>query len=401
MYPGGMRIDHEEEQAVLQVLRTRPLFRYYGPQEGPSAVAELESRFAEHCGVAHALAVSSGTAALVCGLVGLGVGPGDEVIVPAYTFISTAAAVLAAGAVPVLAEVDDSLTLDVADVQAKITDRTTAIIPVHMRGAAADMDPINRVARQRGVAVLEDAAQANGGSYRGAPLGAIGSAGAFSLQFNKIITSGEGGLLVTDDDQAFERMLMYHDVNSALRKHIPEESRVLGVNLRLSELQGAVALVQLTKLDPLVADMRRRKSAIKEAVTDSVAAAGAQFRRLNSEHGDAGVALVFFMPDQESAARTVTALGAEGVPTARMFTPDRVDNHVYYHWTSLLAKRTWGRTGPWDWHGGDLSYRQDMCPRTLDLLGRAVHIDISPDLTDRHVEQYILAIRKVLERSGG
>ncbi|HEU0116528.1 MAG TPA: aminotransferase class I/II-fold pyridoxal phosphate-dependent enzyme, partial [Thermomicrobiales bacterium] len=197
MFPGGMRIGPEEEEAVLRVLRSKRLYRYYGPTAEPSRVAELEEAFAPVVGVKHAAAVSSGCASLICGLAGLGVGPGDEVIVPAYTWIATASAVMAVGAVPILAEVDESLTLDSADAERKITRHTKAIVPVHMRGAPSAMDEVLAVARRHDLKVLEDVAQADGGSYHGRRLGGIGDVGAFSLQFNKIITCGEGGMVTT------------------------------------------------------------------------------------------------------------------------------------------------------------------------------------------------------------
>lgn len=177
MYPGGMMIDEEEEQAVLEVLRTKRLFRYYGPGEGPSKVAELEAAFAAHMGIRYGLAVTSGTTALISGLQGVGVGPGDEVIVPAYTWIASASAVLALGGVPVPAEVDESLTLDPEDAEHKISAYTKAIMPVHMRGAPCRMDELMALAQRHGLRVVEDAAQADGGSYKGRRLGSIGDVG--------------------------------------------------------------------------------------------------------------------------------------------------------------------------------------------------------------------------------
>lgn len=165
MYPGEMRIGAEEEKAILDVLRSKRLFRYYGPYSGASRVDEFEKAFAAYTGTGHAVAVSSGSASLVCGLAALGVGPGDEVIVPAYTWIASAEAVIAVGAVPILAEIDQSLTLDVADVESKITGRTKAIMPVHMRGAPCQMHRIVGLAQPRGLKVLEDVAQAAGGSF--------------------------------------------------------------------------------------------------------------------------------------------------------------------------------------------------------------------------------------------
>ena len=153
MYPGGMRIGREEEEAVLEVLRSKRLFRYYGPTPGPSKVTELEEAFAAVIGTKHCAAVSSGSAALMCALAGLGVGPGDEVIVPAYTWIASASAVVAMGAVPILAEVDESLTLDPADVRRKISRFTKAIIPVHMRGAPSQMNELMAIAREHNLSL--------------------------------------------------------------------------------------------------------------------------------------------------------------------------------------------------------------------------------------------------------
>ena len=203
MYPGGLRIGEEEEAAVLTALRSKRLFRYYGPDSGPSQVQAFEQAFAVHMDVKYALAVTSGTAALMCALVGLGIGPGDEVIVPAYTWIASASAVFAVGAVPVIAAVDRSLTLDPASVEANLTAYTKAIIVVHMRGAPAAMDALQAIAAAHGLAIIEDAAQACGGSYHGKRLGTIGAVGAFSFQYNKVITSGEGGMLVTNDDAIY------------------------------------------------------------------------------------------------------------------------------------------------------------------------------------------------------
>ena len=203
MYPGGMRIGIEEEKAVLDVLRSKRLFRYYGPYSGGSKVDEFEKAFAAYMGTGHAVAMSSGSASLVCGLAALGVGPGDEVIIPAYTWIASAEAVIAVGAVPILAEIDQSLTLDAADVESKITGRTKAIMPVHMRGAPCQMHKIGQLAQSRGLKVLEDVAQATGGSFLGQRLGTIGDVGAFSFQFNKIITCGEGGTAVSKNAEMY------------------------------------------------------------------------------------------------------------------------------------------------------------------------------------------------------
>lgn len=395
MYPGGLRIGAEEEAAVIEVVRSKRLFRYYGPTKGPSKVDALEQAFAERMGVAHCVAVGSGTASLMAGFAGLGVGPGDEVIVPAYTWIATASAVVALGGVPIIAEVDASLTLDPSDVEQKITPRTRAIATVHMRGGPSRMDELMSIARRHHIGLLEDAAQANGGSYKGRPLGTIGDAGAFSLQFNKIITCGEGGLVVANDDAVWKRAVMYHDVIGGARNGIPEDEVLPGINVRMSELQGAVALAQLGKLNAIIADMQHHQTLLKESMSNIAQHKGIAFRDSPDAGGDCGLALIFFLPEIAQARSIASALRAEGLPAGVMYS-GRPDYHVYCDWSPIMNKRSWAGGAPWSWHEGELHYTRDMCPRTLDLLQRAVHIDISPDLSNMQLEEMADGLNKVL-----
>ena len=373
MLPGAGRIGKAEERAVLSVLRSKRLGRH---ASSSSRVRELERRFARRLGVPHALAVNSGASALACALVGLEVGPGDEVLVPAYGWITTAAAVRSVGAVPVLVEIDDTLTLDVADAECKTTRRTKAVVAVHMRGAPCRMDALGRLARRRGLAILEDVAQAAGGSFRGKPLGGFGDAAAFSFQQSKIMASGEGGLVASSDRRIHARSLSHHDgsVPSADGEWLP------GLNLRMSELEGAVALVQLARLDRAVADMRRRKKALKERLAETVRAKGVRFRALHDPKGDAGVALIMLMPSAPQAGLVARALCAEGIGARVLYEPKRPDLHVYRFWAPVLSEA--GREAR-------------ACPATLDLLGRALHLDISPELSARAIEGIAFGVRKV------
>jgi 8-amino-3,8-dideoxy-alpha-D-manno-octulosonate transaminase len=396
MYPGGMRLAAEEEAAVLEVIRSKRLFRYYGPQEGESKVAELEKAFAGFMGSRYALAVTSGTAALICGLVGLGIGPGDEVIVPAYTWIASASAVLATGAVPVIAEVDASLTLDPADVAAKITPYTRAILAVHMRGASCDMRALVEMAHRHNLSLLEDTAQANGAGYRGRRLGTFGDAGAFSLQFNKIITSGEGGMLITDREDLWLKAVMYHDVVGGQRNHIPFEQIAPGINFRMPELLGAVGLAQLRRLDEILADARRNKAFVKENIAPAAAARGITFRTQNDPAGEAGIAMIFFANEAAQAERIAAALNAEGAPAFVLYSPGVIDYHIYPHWAPIMNRRGFTpKANPWQNHPRTVEYTPTMCPRSLDLLSRAVHLDISPDLSATQLEELTEAIHKV------
>ena len=396
MYPGGMRIDAEEEAAVLEVLRAKRLFRYYGPYPGPSKVAELEKEFASCMGTTYGLAVTSGTAALLCGLHGLGIGPGDEVIIPAYTWIATASAVVTAGAVPIMAEIDHSLTLDPMDVEAKISPYTKAIIPVHMRGLPCQMDALMSVARKHNLKVLEDSAQADGASYKGQQVGSIGDCGAFSLQFNKILTSGEGGMLITSQEEIYKRAVMFHDVIGGQRNQIPEDQILPGINFRMPELLAAVALVQLRKHAAILADMRARKRMILESVAGVAKSKGIVYPTANDPEGDASVAAIFLFPEATAARRAEDALNAEGVGSMTIYRPDVVDYHIYPHWAPIMGQRTWTTNGgPWKNHPRQVTYTQQMCTASLDLLSRAVHIDVSPELTNSQVEEVCEALTKV------
>ncbi len=398
MYPGGMEIGDEEEQAVLEVLRAKRLFRYYGPGEADSKASQLERAFAEKTGARYAVAVTSGTAALVCGLQGIGIGPGDEVIVPAYTWIASASAVVAAGGIPVIAEVDETLLLDPADVERKITPYTKAIMPVHMRGAACRMDELMALANEHGLKVIEDVAQANGGSYKGQALGTFGDVGCYSLQFNKIITSGEGGMVVTNDESVWKRTNMYHDVIGALRLEFDAAELLCGVNYRMPELLAAVALVQLRRLDGLIDAMRQRKRMLKAGIEDVTRRKGISFRELADPEGDTAIATVFFMDSAAQADAVSQALRAENIGAGTLYRPEGIDYHVYANWLPIINRRTWTNAGgPWRWAQREIEYRPDMCPRSLDLLGRAVHLNVSPLLTNEDVEETVEGLNRVLE----
>jgi 8-amino-3,8-dideoxy-alpha-D-manno-octulosonate transaminase len=401
MFPGGMMIGEEEKQAVMAVLDDKTLFRFYGPSPTPSRVAALERRFAAYMGAKYALAVSSGTAALHCGLIGLGIGTGDEVIVPAYTFIASATAVIAAKAVPIIAEVDDSLTLDPFDIERHVTRRTKAIMAVHMRGAPCDLDSIMEIARRRGLMVIEDVAQADGASYHGRRLGTFGEVGAFSLQYHKVITTGEGGMLLTNEQTIYDRARIFHDGASAFRGGKERLSVPLfpGVNYRMGEICGALGLVQLDRLEGLLQTMRARKARIRAAIAETARAKGVSFRRLNDPAGEAAIALILYMPTADKAREVARALTAENVNAGSMFNEGVPDWHVAFHWKHIINQAMPTERGcPFrcPLYDGEPNYSEDMAPKTLDLLARSVHINVSPLLTEEDADQIAEGIVKVL-----
>ncbi len=399
MLPGAMRLDRAEEdaaaEAAREVIRSRRLYRFGGGPlgRGRTQVAKLERAFAVRTGSDHALAVNSGTSALVCAMRGLGIGAGEEVIVPGYTWFSTASAVLAVGAVPVFAEVDDSLTLDPGSARARISDQTTAIIAVHMRGAPAAMDALSDLADERGLSLIEDVAQANGGSFGARPLGSIGDAGIFSFGMHKVITAGEGGMLVTSRPEVHRRAAMYHDAAAPPHMGVAAEEWLPGINLRLSELQAAVLGVQLDRLDGLLADMRERQRRLRLRIAGSLDGSGFGLRAGHDPEGDTGLALILYAPDPQTASAAVETLADENVPASRLYQEQRelpydfIDLHAYPAFSPILERRTWSeRGGPWRSHPREVTYEPGDLPRTMGLLRRAIHIDVSPDLTFDQVD---------------
>jgi 8-amino-3,8-dideoxy-alpha-D-manno-octulosonate transaminase len=384
MYPGGTAFGDEELKAVTEVIKAQSPFRFYGPKF-LDKTGEFEKNFAKYIGTSYALAVSSGSAALHVALKALGVNEGDEVIVPAYAWVSCPAAVVACCAKPVIAEVDESLTLDPEDVSSKVTDKTKVIMAVHMRGAPANLDELSKIASEKNLLLLEDCAQAVGGSYRGRKLGSIGHIGTHSFQLNKNITAGEGGAITTNDNILYQRSIMIHDAGAIWRpvyKDILTEKPVPGYNYRITELQSAILIEQLKKLDKIIATMRKRWKEIKEGISDIK---GIEFRKENDPDGDTCVCLVFFLENAIKAQKFVSRLQEEKIYTSSggypwlIYTMGKPDGHVYLHWQ----------------HYYDSPKDEKVAPKTLNLITRAIHLDISPLLTDYDVDTIIKGLHKV------
>ena len=372
------RIGQEEIEAIPRVINSGDLFKING---GAQECMHFEEELNEKLNVEYALLMTSGCAALTSALIGMGVGPGDEVIVPAYTYIATAIAVTSTGAVPVIAEVDESLTLDPDDFEKKISPNTKAVIPVHIQGFPSDMKKICQIAKKHNIMVLEDACQADGGSFLGKRLGTIGDAGAFSFNFFKVITAGEGGALVTDNRTIYERGLIYHD-SSAIAYFGNQldgisEPQFCGSEFRVSEFTGAIMRQQLKKLDPILSDLRRNKKYLMEKLCGTY-----KFIRSNDIGGDCGTTLPFFFDTADEAVSFKAKADAAGYGGTR---PIDTGKHVYSNWTPIMEKR--GAFNPKfdpfkmvENQGLQTDYSPDMCPRTLDLLSRAVYIGVNPNM---------------------
>ena len=380
------RIGAEEIEAISRVIQSRYLFRVGGPL---NEVERFERELAAFVGTRFSLCVNGGTSAMICGLVGLGVGPGAEVIIPGYTFMASATAVLAVGAIPVIAEVDDSLTLDPSDLQRKLSRHTRAVIPVHMVGFPCDLEGILSICRSRELKVLEDSCQADGGSYRGRRLGSHGDAGAFSFNHYKIIASGEGGALVTEDRTVYERALVYHDSGTAFRHYAPNLAVPVftGQQYRVGEVLGALLRVQLGRLDRILADLRRVKRIFMQELEGAV-----RFVRSNDEAGDCGTTLGMRFDTEAEARAFATAEGVQG------WLPIDSGRHVYSNWEPVLAHR--GAHDPAlnpfalpQNRGLQMHYAPDMCPRTLEHLSRTVFISLDPDWNEAEIHRRVAACR--------
>lgn len=357
--PGSYWIGEEERLEVLDVLASGHLSRY-GELDDPKfkrKVYNFEHEFAQYCGVKHALAVSSGTGAIMIAALALGLEPGDEVIVPAYTFVASYSALIFLGLAPVLAEIDESLTIDPQDIRRRITPRTKAIMPVHMLGNPCDMDAIMAVAREHGLIVLEDACQAAGGVYRGRKLGTIGRMGAFSLNVFKTITAGDGGVLITDEPELYERSFGVHDQgHKPLRAGLEVGHRsILGLNFRVNELVGALALAQLRKIDRITSTLRAKKQKLKTGIAS---VRGFKFRTIHDTEGECGTLCTVIFDDAGKAAEVAKALGTTTV--------DQSGWHVYANMEHVNRHlKAIGRP-----HG------PGAYPRTDGILRRAINLSV-------------------------
>jgi dTDP-4-amino-4,6-dideoxygalactose transaminase len=317
----------------------------------------LEREFARYLDTPYALATSSGTSALMCCLLAVGLKPGDEVIVPAYTFVASYSALIFLGLVPVLAEIDSSLNIDPTDIERRITPRTRAIMPVHMLGNPCDMDCILAMARKHNLLVIEDACQAAGASYKGRKLGGLGDMAAFSLNVFKTITAGDGGLVAASTEQYYKRAFGVHDQgHTPLRAGVEVGRRsILGLTFRMNELTGAVALAQLRKIDRIISTLHEKKNKLKELISNIH---GTRFRKLNDEQGECATLLNVLFDDPCHAAGVARALGTRTV--------DQSGWHVYANMEHV------------DRHLKEIGqpHGKGAYPRTDDILSRAINLSV-------------------------
>jgi len=357
--PGAYLFGKEELDAVIEVVKSGYLFRY-GSETDPKflhKVSTLEMEFARYCDTKFALATSSGTSSLIASLLALGLKPGDEIIVPAYTFVASYSSAIFGGIIPVLSEIDESLTLDPDDIEHRITPRTKAIMPVHMLGNPCNMERIMATANKYNLLVLEDSCQAAGASYKGKKVGSIGNIGAFSLNIFKTINTGDGGLLVTNNEELYAAAFAVHDQgHKPMREGVEIGSRnLLGLNFRMNEITAAVGLAQLTKIDRIVSILRQKRSKFKNLISESK---GFNFRKLNDPEGDCATLCTVIFNTREQAIKVTDALGSKTV--------DQSGWHVYSNMEHVLE------------HFKNIGqpYTKGSYPKTDDILSRSMNISI-------------------------
>jgi len=383
------RIGEPEIKRLRRLFESGKIFRYGHGGE----CDRFEKNWAQHTGVKYCRMTRSGTSALYTALVGLGVGPGDQVIVPAYTYMATALAVLSTGAIPVVADVDESLTLSPKDVERRITKHTRAVIPVHMVGLPCNMKRIMKIARKHKLLVLEDACQAVGGGYEGKMLGGIGHAGGFSFNFYKNITSGEGGAFVTDSQGVHERGSVAVDCCSFYWN--PEEKReelqFAGHNYRGSEIEGAILNVQLRRIDGMLSTMRNHKKELLEVGLN----AGLNSIENNSLDYECGSHLGFIFKKEKDARAFADGLQKQKVGA---FLPMDTGRHVYTRWDPIMRSQGAHHPAvdPFKIPANKkarIKYKMGMCKKSLDILSRSVLIPMHPNNTKARVRKMGEAIR--------
>ena len=406
-FEGANFIGEEEKRELDEAVETRSLFRFYGFTP-PQKARTFEEEFQKFMGVKYALGVTSGTAALHVAISALGVGPGDEVILPAETWHSDYNAIIMTGALPVFCEIDETFAMDPKDLRMKITRDTKVVMPSHLSGTVADMDEIMAIAREHNLKVLEDSAEAIGATYQGKRTGSIGDIGIYSFQTAKMMTSGEGGCVITNDPALYERAIRFHDLGGmrpTFRTTLgitdyPQGGQgtegdrggetMLGLNYRMNEETGAVLCAQLRKMDTALANHRRMHQCVAEKLKDLPSI---KLRPSNNPGGDIGISLDLLLPSRDLRDKFIKAMTAENVPmgvgiqgTRNLPTMGYIEDKVAPHplWPSFNSPR-----------GKAMNYGAECCPRSIDLKNRYASLYIGPKWTDDDLNDVVSAVTKV------
>ena len=392
---GAAMIDQAELKELTDVVFEQSPFRFYG-LGNPTKAAKLEELLRDFYGRKFALAVSSGSAALACAMAALGLGPGDEVILSAFTWYSDYMALVNLGILPVFADIDETLAIDPADFEKKITPNTKAVIVVNFQGGAANMDEICRIAKAHDIKIIEDSAQAMGCCYHDKKIGTFGDITILSFQAHKVLTAGEGGAIITDNETYFARAVRYHDLGSVRpffaaqiedKSLLEEDMSFAGLQFRMSELQAAFLVAQFGKIDTILSTCRKYQAKMLDAFKNFT-----KFRIRYTE-GDCGFATFLFFDTVEAAQTFKTALQAEGISVGAASACANLVHRVPIK-TRKMAHPAMGPFGA-GCHGENAVYNAEDLAKTDDVLGRCIALTVGPKFADSDVDDIITAVEKV------
>jgi 8-amino-3,8-dideoxy-alpha-D-manno-octulosonate transaminase len=396
--PGMEVYGAEERKEVMDVLETGALFRYghENIRKGMWKAQEFEAEVCKQTGAKYAHAVSSGTTAVSSIMAAAGIGHGDEVIVPPYTFLAPVEAVFLAGALPIFGEIDETLCLSPKGIEAAVTPKTKAVLLIHMCGAAADIDGILDVCRKHKLVLLEDCGQAMGASYKGKSVGLHGVAGAFSFDYFKITTCGEGGVTITNDEKVYQTI---DQVGDHGHTHIGdnrgmEDHHIMGSNFRMGEMNAAIGLAQMRKLPWILEQNRKNKKYIKDRLKEIE---GLEFRCLPDEAGDSATFLNFFVPDKQTAEKLFDQFAEDGVGGIANWYTNMY--HFINQWDHVKNIDFPAKLAIHDL-GAPQDYKNLSLPKSEDVISRLISIGISCTWKENELAAYtdkvIASIKKVL-----
>lgn len=394
--PGMELFGAEERKEVMDVLETGALFRYNHDEmrQGHWKAKELEAEVKKFTGAKYAHAVSSGSAAVACALAAAGIGHGDEVIVPPFTFIASNEAVVYAGGLPVFAEIDENLCLSAEGIKKAITPKTKAVLLVHMCGAAADMDAIMKVCEENNLVLIEDAGQALGAFYKGKSVGLFGKTGAFSFDFFKITTCGEGGLFITDDEERYKNADCFsdHGHNHVGDNRGMENHPILGFNYRIGELNAAVGLAQMRKINKIRDAKKANQQYMKEKLS---AVEGVTFRPVPDPEGDSGTFLNFFLPTTELTQKAVAEFGKAGVAGCNYWYTNMY--HFINQWDHFKNMES---AAPLAVHhlGAPQDYNNLELPKSQEVVGRLISLGVRATWTKEEMDELAAKMVEVLKK---
>lgn len=386
-----------ERTEINDVLETGILFRYNHEAQRNNIykAREFEAEVAKLVGANYAHAVSSGSTAVLCALAAAGIGAGDEVIVPPFTYIATVEAVLMVGALPVFADIDETICLSADGIRKAITPKTKAICLVHMCGQMADMEAIMAVVNEHNLILVEDAGQAMGASYKGVSTGLWGKTGAYSFDFFKIATAGEGGIMVTNDEVAYKHADSYSDHG---HDHIGsnrgmEQHPVLGFNYRISELHAAVGLVQTRRVPEIIKNNNAHKHQLMAALGR---VPGVSFARIPDADGDSATFLNILMPDTDTAQRVVAEMNAAGIGGFNYWFTNMY--HFINQWDHIKQMRT-AAPLPIEKFGAPQDYNNLDIPNAQATIGRLISFGIRASWTSDEVAALAANIETAIRKA--